>query len=171
MDPLIEKVKSALSQLGVEPKVVVFGQTTKTAQEAADQLGVALGQIVKSLLFIADEEPVLVLTAGPNRADAKLLREILGKKKVRLADPETVFKVTGYPVGGVPPVGHPRPLRVLMDEDLFNVGADPSVCPSDKGTHTGVPLLYCGAGTDNAMLEIEAEKLKEITQAEVVRVG
>ncbi len=156
MDPLIEKVKLALSSLGVEPKVVVFEATTKTAQEAADRLGVSLNQIVKSLLFLADEEPVLVLTAGPNRADRQRLREILGKKKVRLADPETVFRVTGYPVGGVPPVGHPRPLRVLMDQDLL-AGA--------------TERLYCGAGSDNAMLEIEAGELKEITGAEVVKVG
>jgi prolyl-tRNA editing enzyme YbaK/EbsC (Cys-tRNA(Pro) deacylase) len=89
-----------------------FPAGTRTAQDAATAIGCAVGQIVKSLVFLRDDEPVLVLCSGANTVDA----ERLGLAK---ADADVVRRATGFAIGGVPPYGHPAPLQTLVDEDLL----------------------------------------------------
>ena len=82
-------------------------------------MGCELGQIVKSLVFVADGAPFLALTSGANRADLRRLAAVLGAAEVRRADADEAREATGFPIGGTPPFGHPRRLRVLVDRDLL----------------------------------------------------
>ena len=89
---------------------------TPTVQTAAEAVGVTPDQIIKSLLFLAKEDPVLVIANGTARVEWKQLAVYLGiaRRKVNMADPETVLALTGYPVGGVPPLGHRQPIRTSL---------------------------------------------------------
>ena len=116
--PAADRVRAALGALGVEGNVIELSESARTAAQAAAACGVGVGQIVKSLVFLAGEEPILVLVSGANQADERRLAALAGQT-VRRADADTVRARTGYAIGGVPPVGHPRPLRVFVDEDLL----------------------------------------------------
>lgn len=116
-----EHVQQALDALGLPGRVRVFEDgSTHTAQEAADAVGCALGQIVKTLFFMADGRPTMVLAAGDRQVDTALLAPILGvgRKKLKMGTPVEVMEYTGYPVGGVAPVGWPKPVDVVVDDSL-----------------------------------------------------
>jgi prolyl-tRNA editing enzyme YbaK/EbsC (Cys-tRNA(Pro) deacylase) len=114
----VERFLRESEGLGVSLQVREFPEGTRTAEDAARAIGCAVGQIVKSLVFVAGTEPFLALTSGPNRADVARLTHLIGQP-VRRADPEEARSATGYSIGGTPPFGHPRPLRVLLDRDLL----------------------------------------------------
>jgi prolyl-tRNA editing enzyme YbaK/EbsC (Cys-tRNA(Pro) deacylase) len=105
--------------LGLEVEPREFPEGTRTARDAARAIGCDVGQIVKSLVFVAGEEPFLALTSGPNRADADRLSELMEGRPVRQANAEEARVATGFAIGGTPPFGHPRPLRVFCDRDLL----------------------------------------------------
>ena len=94
--------------------------STHTAQEAADAVGCALGQIVKTLFFVAEGRPTMVLAAGDRQVDTAMLAPILGvgRKKLKMGTPSEVLEYTGFPVGGVAPVGWPKPVDVVVDDSL-----------------------------------------------------
>lgn len=117
---LVERVQEALTAAGLENTVVELPQSTATAPQAAAAVGAPLGSIVKSLVFMAAGEPVLVLVAGDRMVDSKRLAKLLGlsKKKVRIARAPEVEAAAGCPPGGVPPIALAQPLRVLVDESL-----------------------------------------------------
>jgi prolyl-tRNA editing enzyme YbaK/EbsC (Cys-tRNA(Pro) deacylase) len=115
LHPNIEKVAAALREHGVPGEIVVFSQATPTAATAAAQLGCEVGAIANSLVFDADGEPLLVLTSGAHRVDTGLVAETIGAAAVRRATPELVRAATGQPIGGVAPIGHPAPIRTLVD--------------------------------------------------------
>ncbi|MBI2238559.1 MAG: YbaK/EbsC family protein [Actinobacteria bacterium] len=115
----VDRFREAVRALGHDVEVRRFPEGTKTAPDAARAIGVSVGQIVKSLVFMADGVPVLVLTSGSNRVDLARLAGLLGAREVRRATPEEAREATGYAVGGTPPFGHPRPVRTLLDEDLL----------------------------------------------------
>ncbi|MDI3257971.1 MAG: YbaK/EbsC family protein [Kyrpidia sp.] len=119
MHPGIEQFRRALENLGHTVEIIELDQSTRTAREAARALGVEAAQIAKSILFLAGEEPVLVIASGAHRIDAGKLTVILGRP-VKLADPATVRDVTGYEVGGVAPLGHRMAVKTIIDEFLFN---------------------------------------------------
>ena len=104
--------------MGLEIDVQRFPQGTRTAVEAAAAVGCELGQIVKSLVFECDGEPVLALTSGAKRVDTTALGRMLGGA-IRRADANTVREATGYAIGGTPPFGHKRPLRTVVDATLL----------------------------------------------------
>jgi prolyl-tRNA editing enzyme YbaK/EbsC (Cys-tRNA(Pro) deacylase) len=106
-------------RLGITVEVREFPQGTRTAEDAARAIGCEVGQIVKSLVFMAGTEPVLALTSGPNRADTERLSALVGGLPVRRAGPEEARAATGFGIGGTPPFGHPRPLRAFCDRDLL----------------------------------------------------
>jgi Cys-tRNA(Pro) deacylase len=97
-----------------------FPEGTKTAADAAAAIGVEVGQIVKSLVFLVDGEPTMALVAGNNRLDEQKLSAACGGGKVRRADADAVRAATGFPIGGVPPIGHDLP--VYIDETLLGYG-------------------------------------------------
>ena len=118
MKPSVEKVRAAIRQLGLEREVSALTVDARTSQQAADALGVAVGQIAKSLVFTVNKRPLMVIASGANRVDEKKLEKLAGGT-VRRADPETVKQATGYTIGGVPPIGHATPLPVYIDRDLL----------------------------------------------------
>ena len=104
-------------------EVHTFSESTHTAEDAAAAVGAELGQIVKSLVFVAPGsdgtlEPVLCLVSGPNRVDIARLAAVIGEPDVRRATAGEARDLTGYTIGGIPPIGHPRSMRVIMDPDL-----------------------------------------------------
>jgi prolyl-tRNA editing enzyme YbaK/EbsC (Cys-tRNA(Pro) deacylase) len=109
----------ALSALGLDPVVRGFPDATRTAAQAAEAIGCELSQIVKSLVFEADGEPVLVLMDGASRVDVALVRAELGAETVGRASAGLVRAATGYAIGGVPPFGHVEEMRVLADRGLL----------------------------------------------------
>jgi len=116
--PGAERVQQALRSGGATGDVVELASTAATAALAAEVLGVSVGQIANSLVFIADDDPVLVLTSGANRVDLHKVAAVLGAAKVRRANPDEVREATGFTIGGVPPVAHSTVLPVLIDRDL-----------------------------------------------------
>ncbi len=145
----VADVRTWLAAHGIA--VVELPADTSTAVLAADALGTTVATIVKSLLFLAGGEPLLVLAAGDRKVNARRLARELGVGKVRLAGPEDVIALTGYVVGGVPPVAHRAPLRTLIDRSLL--------------AH---PTIYAAAGASNAVFPITPDRLLEITGGELI---
>jgi Cys-tRNA(Pro) deacylase len=150
MKAAVERVIAALRAAGVEAEVTEFGQSTRTAEEAAAAVGATVGQIVKSLVFLAGDAPVLALVSGANRADTERLAAAAGAN-IRRADADAVRAATGYSIGGVPPIGHATPLRTFLDADLMRYDT-----------------IWAAAGTPNAVFPIAPAELERITGAEVV---
>lgn len=115
MHPSAEKVATALRELDVTGEVTELPEPAPTAATAAAQLGCEVGAIANSLVFSADGAPLLVLTSGAHRVDTGLVAALAGAGAVKRADPDFVYAATGQRIGGVAPVGHPRPLRTLVD--------------------------------------------------------
>jgi len=116
----VEKVQSTLMGYGITTKIVEFSASTRTAQEAADAIGCTVAQIVKSLIFCTREanQPILVLTSGVNRVNEKTIEQLVGER-IKKADADFVRTVTGFAIGGVPPVGHTQKIMTFIDEDLL----------------------------------------------------
>ncbi|HUC23227.1 MAG TPA: YbaK/EbsC family protein [Streptosporangiaceae bacterium] len=113
-----ENVARELAALGVEGQVRELAEPAPTAATAAAQLGCEVGAIANSLLFSADGEPLLVLTSGAHRVDTAKVAAELGVQEVRRGDPDFVYASTGQRIGGVAPLGHPKPVRTLVDVAL-----------------------------------------------------
>lgn len=109
------RVREALAGLGARGEVRALDDSARTAQEAADALGIEVGQIASSLIFLADGEPVLVVASGGHRVDTMQLAAILEVSDIAKASADDVRKATGFAIGGVAPVGHPKPLRTIVD--------------------------------------------------------
>ena len=120
MSGAVDRLVEAARSLGLELAIRRFPEGTRTAADAARAVGCGIGQIVKSLVFVADGEAFLALTSGSNRADPGRLREHLGAGEVRQATAEEARAATGFAIGGTPPFGHPHPLKVLMDRHLMD---------------------------------------------------
>lgn len=114
-------VAGAATDLGLEVQIREFPDGTRTAADAAQAIGVSVGQIVKSLIFRLDGQVVAALMSGPNRLDDGRLAAAAGRPgaPVERAGADEVRAATGYPIGGVPPFGHPRPIPTYVDEDLL----------------------------------------------------
>lgn len=114
----VVKCRETFTQLGVKGEIIKTSESARTAQEAADALGVQVGQIVKSLVFKANDQAVMVIASGSNRIDTEKVAKALGVQKVDKADADLVRSATGYAIGGVPPFGHVTKLQILIDPDL-----------------------------------------------------
>ena len=120
MHPNVMRVADAAAEHGVAVEPREFPDGTRTADDAAAAIGVDVGQIVKSLAFVVDDEVVMALVSGSNRLDEQRLASAAGSTgTVARADADRVRAATGYPIGGVPPFGHPAQLRTFVDEDLL----------------------------------------------------
>lgn len=118
MHPTVARVAELLRSGGATGEPVQLTDSARTAAEAAAALGCEVGAIASALVFTADGEPLLVMTSGAHRVDTELVARLLGVQQVRRADADTVRAATGYAIGGVAPLGHPAPLRTLVDTDL-----------------------------------------------------
>lgn len=137
---------------GLDLQVTEMADSTHTAADAAAAVGTTVSAIVKSLVFLADGEPLLVLVSGPNRVNVEALGNRLGVTLDK-ADAEAVKQATGYSIGGVPPFGHPTPLRTVMDSDFM-----------------ALDEVWAAAGSARAVFPIGPQKLLELTGAELVQV-
>ena len=144
------RVAEALTAAGVETTVIECAQSTRTAEQAAAAMGTTVGQIVKSLVFIAGQDPLVALVSGANRLDTERLAAHLGRS-VRRAGADEVREATGFGIGGVPPVGHARPLAVVIDRDLV-----------------AYDEVYAAAGTPHAVFPITPADLQRVTGGVVV---
>ena len=117
--PNVTRVVQAAKERGLEITTRRFPEGTKTAQDAANAIGVSLGQIVKSLVFAVDGEIVMAFVSGANQLDEKKLAQAAGGLKCSRVDADAVREATGFPIGGVPPFGHSTQLRVFVDQDLL----------------------------------------------------
>jgi prolyl-tRNA editing enzyme YbaK/EbsC (Cys-tRNA(Pro) deacylase) len=132
-------VQQHLDKAGLPGRVRELPDSTRTAADAASALGCEVGAIASSLLFLADDEPVLVMTSGRHRVDTDQLARYLGAASVTMAPAALVREVTGQAIGGVSPVGHPTRVRTVVDEAL----QDYEVIWAAGGTpHTVFPLTF-----------------------------
>ena len=145
-----ERVQAALTAGGLPAEVREFGESTRTAQDAAAAIGVAVGQIVKSLVFLSGNAPVLALVSGANQLDPQRLAR-LTRHPIRKADADAVLKATGYTIGGVPPVGFPAPLTSFIDRDLLQYD-----------------IVWAAAGTPRHVFAITPPDLVRISGGAVV---
>ncbi|HEY8424618.1 MAG TPA: YbaK/EbsC family protein [Limnochordales bacterium] len=153
LPPPVQRVVDALRAQGVDFELRRFAVSTRTAREAAAAVGCEVGRIVKSLVFVVGDEPVVVLTSGAHRVDLGRLEAVLGAP-ARSASPEEAEAATGFPVGAIPPVGHVRPLRVVMDEALL-----------------AYPRVWAAAGTTQAVFGADPRELQRATGARVAVIG
>ena len=139
---------------GVDLSVKRFASTTRTAEDAAREIGTEVARIVKSLVFVSAGEPVVVLCSGRARVDEALLAAALGAPSVRRATADEAKAFTGFAIGGVPPFGHERPCRVIADEGLL-----------------AFDEVWAAAGLPDAVFPIAPKELVRIADAEVARVA
>jgi prolyl-tRNA editing enzyme YbaK/EbsC (Cys-tRNA(Pro) deacylase) len=132
----------------VTGEVRQFAASTKTAQEAATALGCALGAIASCLVFVADGEPIVVVTSGVHRVDTVFLAASIGVSSIRMATASEVRAATGQPIGGVAPVNWPGSLRVFLDQDL-----------------SAHDEIWSAAGTPNAVFPTTFDELRGLASA------
>jgi len=145
----VDRVRAALRAAGLQSEVAEFPAGTRTAEDAARALGTTVAQIVKSLVFLADGRPVLALVSGANRVDERKLAAACRAERVSKADAGRVREATGFAIGGVPPLGHHRPLPVVLDQDLLQ--------------HE---VVFAAAGTPTAVFPIAPADLLRVTGAQ-----
>lgn len=140
--------------LGPDYTVLEFDESTRSAADAAAAIGCEVAAIGKSLVFELDDgSPLLVIASGRNRVDEARLARLVGQA-VRRPDADFVRHHTGYSIGGVPPVGHPQPLPVVLDEDLLTL-----------------PEIWAAAGTPNAVFRLTPAQLSELTNGRIAAVA
>lgn len=148
----VQRFRQAALDLGVDINIVEFEQSTRTAAEAAAAIGCDVAQIVKSLCFSANGQPVMALVSGDNQLDKRKLAGLLdvSRKKVRRADADVVRQATGYSIGGVPPFGHVEAMPVFVDEDLLRY-----------------ETVWAAAGTPNSVFAVAPERLVALASGTV----
>ncbi len=150
----VERVIETGAMLGVRVKPKTFPESTRTAQEAADAIGVDVGQIVKSLIFQVDKEIVLAYVSGKNQLDETNLAYSAGGETCQRVDAQTVREVTGFSIGGVPPFGLREKLRVFIDEDLLDYSE-----------------VWAAAGTSHAVFPIDPKELVSASGGKVSEIA
>lgn len=148
------KVKAVLDEMGYDFNILEFSDSTRTAQDAAKAVGCLVGQIAKSLIFKGKEsqKPILIIASGSNRVNEKTVEKYIGEK-IEKADADFVLENTGFAIGGVPPVGHIKPIDTYIDEDLLQYDE-----------------IWAAAGTPNSVFKLTPEILLEITKGTVINI-
>jgi prolyl-tRNA editing enzyme YbaK/EbsC (Cys-tRNA(Pro) deacylase) len=156
--PAVRRVLNAAEKKGVELEIVVFDESTHTAEQAAAAVDAELGQIVKSLVFVApsDEgpEPIVCLVSGQNRVDLARLAAVTSEPDIRRATAREANDLVGFTIGGIPPIGFDRAVRVIMDPDL--------------GRFTTV---WAAAGLPTAVFEVPPATLRSLANATVAPIS
>ena len=149
-----QKVQDILDTYEVTFEVVELPSSTRTAREAAESIGCDVSSIAKSLMFIGKQtsKAVMVIASGKNRVDEYLLTEAVGEE-ISLADAKQVREVTGFAIGGVPPVGFTNPIPVYIDADLME-------CEE----------IWAAAGTPFSVFRLEPEDLKLLTDGKTIKI-
>ncbi|MFM2041644.1 MAG: hypothetical protein RLY86_220 [Pseudomonadota bacterium] len=159
LSPSAQRIQNLLNDLGHPLHVIEYAVPTRTAAEAAAVIGCEVGQIAKSIIFRTRDSnrPVLVVASGANRVNEatvqKRLADVLGGERIAKADAEFVRTATGFPIGGVPPVGHTVPPIVLFDQDLLRFDT-----------------VYAAAGTPTSIFAVAPDLLRRLTGGSVAEV-
>jgi len=146
MHPNVARVVAAAHDAGLEIAVERFPEGTRTATDAARAVGCEVAEIVKSLVFVADDAPVVALVSGAHRVDLARLAVVVGAAEVRKANGDEARDATGFPIGGVPPFGHSGAVTVVVDRDLL-----------------GHDRLWAAAGLPDAVFAIAPDELLRIS--------
>ena len=158
MHPAVERVVAAAARKGVALDIHVFAESTHTAAEAAAAVGAELGQIVKSLVFVAEGDGAtrtyVCLVAGPDRVDLARLAAVVGEPDIRRASAREARDLTGFTIGGIPPLGHVHPCRVVMDPAL--------------GRHE---IVWAAAGLPTAVFPVPPATLRALANAVVAPIA
>ncbi|MCD6480532.1 YbaK/EbsC family protein [Candidatus Bathyarchaeota archaeon] len=150
-----EDLERILREAGVDYRLLEFEGHTMTVEAAERQLGVDRGRIIKSMLYVDDEgRPLLAIVTGDRLVDEVRLAEVCGVERVRRARPKAVRSLTGYEVGALPPLGHRRPIRTIIDSRVMRL-----------------EKVYGGGGAINRLLEISPSDIKRLTGAEVADIS
>ena len=149
-----QSVQDALSEKGIEAKVVELPASTRTADEAAKAIGCQVAQIAKSLIFRTKhtKQPILVLASGVNRVNEKTITQYVGEE-ITKADADFTREVTGFAIGGIPPIGHKQKIQTYIDEDLLQYEE-----------------LWAAAGTPNAVFSLSPLVIEDLTGGKVVSI-
>ncbi len=154
----VQRVLEAAQRKGVSLEIVTFDDSTHTARDAARAVGAELGQIVKSLVFVTEGddglEPCLVLVSGTNTVDVALLSAVLTEPRMRRATATEAHELTGFSIGGIPPFGHVRQIRTVMDPDLGRF-----------------ETVWAAAGTANAVFPVTPATLRVLANAVVTHIA
>ncbi|MFP5341672.1 MAG: YbaK/EbsC family protein [Candidatus Limnocylindria bacterium] len=157
--PAVQRVLDAALRKGVTLSIVALDESTHTAEQAAAAVGASIGQIVKSLVFVATDadgelEPIICLVSGVNRVDLARLAAVTGEADIRRATAREANDLTGFVIGGIPPIGHSRPVRVVMDPDLGRY-----------------PTVWAAAGLSTAVFEVPPATLRILSNAMVAPIA
>lgn len=149
-----QTIQDILSQQGINFRVLAFPESTRTAQEAATAIGCTVAQIVKSLIFKTKEtnKPILVLASGANRVNEKIIESTIGQA-ITKADADFTREVTGFAIGGIPPVGHTQQIETYIDKDLLTFEE-----------------LWAAAGTPHAVFNLKPSDLQLLTKGKVISI-
>lgn len=149
-----QKVKETLKSMGFSNQVVEILVSTRTSKEAAEAVGCQVGQIAKSLVFKTkkSKNPIIIITSGSNHVDEEIMSDFI-EEEIEMADADFVREVTGFVIGGIPPVGHIRKIRTFIDEDLLEYEE-----------------IWAAAGTPNTVFMLTPDELLNMTKGEVVSV-
>ncbi len=154
MHPTAQRVADAGRRAGLELEIRQFPEGTRTADDAARAIGCSVAQIVKSLVFMADDEPVLALVSGADRVDMERLATATGAAEARRATGDEARAATGFSIGGVPPFGHASALTVLVDPGLL-----------------GHDVVWAAAGLPDAVFPIRPDELVRISGGRVAELA
>ncbi len=150
-----QSVQDILCHKGLPLTVIELAASTRTAQDAAQAIGCNVAQIVKSLIFRTKEthRPILVLASGPNRVDEKIIEQQVGEK-ITKADADFTREVTGFAIGGIPPIGHKQHIDTYIDEDLLKYDE-----------------VWAAAGTPNAVFSLPSKELAALTGGKIIKIN
>ena len=150
----VARVRAFAAKRGVEIEIRRFAASTRTANDAAREIGVDVGRIVKSLVFLAGDRPVVVLCCGDRRVSEERLREVIGADVVSRTTAEEAKRITGYAIGGVPPFAHETPCQTVIDEDMSRY-----------------ETVWAAAGLPDAVFEIAVADLHRLAEAKSARIA
>ena len=149
----VKEVKSYMEENSINGEIIMFkAEQAKTSASAAEHLGCEVAQIAKSIVLKADN-PILVILSGDMRVDLKKLSEVIGEK-AKLASPEYVSEEVGFIIGGVPPMGFDRPVRILIDKSIERFSE-----------------VFSSGGSRDSILKIDVNELKNVAKGEIVDVS
>ncbi len=148
----VEKLKKFINDHNIPAELIILKESTKTSQMAANALGCSVAEIAKSIVILCSE-PMVIVISGDKRVDLNKVSKLFDCQ-AKMADPDTVREVTGFPVGGVPPFGHDRPIKVLIDRSVERF-----------------KIVYAAGGSPNSIIKIPVDVLKQVTGGSIVDVS
>lgn len=146
-------IQAFLEDQNISGEILFLEVPTLTVEAAASAVGTSPQQIVKSILFIVGDEPILAVSCGMDRVDRRAIAAVcdVGRKKVKLASPEIMLEVSGYEVGAMPPFAHRQKIKTLLDQRVLQQ-----------------PVVFAGGGAENALLRLSPDDILEATNAQVL---